>query len=141
MEPEKEAAQRTAETHRSGEYMDREAWSENQYRIEREIRSGGWNLNETQEPTHLHYYDDERVTVAIDDIVEELQRAEHKHPVWPIDQLRQTAIVAGEAGEALQASLHVAEGRGEMEALRKEIIQNGAMCLRWLINNYGKVEK
>ena len=89
---------------------------------------------ESHEPTYLHYYDDERVVFAIDELVEELQRAEQKHPVWPIDQLRQTAIVAGEAGEALQASLHVAEGRGDMEALRKEIIQNGAMCLRWLIN-------
>lgn len=89
---------------------------------------------ESREPTCLHYYDDERVVFAIDDLVEELQRAEQKHPVWPTSQLRQTAIVSGEAGEALQASLHVAEGRGDKSALRQEIIQTGAMCLRWLIN-------
>lgn len=87
------------------------------------------------EPTYLHYYDDERVTSSINDLVAELQRAEIKHPIWPDNQLRQTAIVSGEAGEAMQASLHVAEGRGEMDKLREEIIQTGAMCLRWLINN------
>lgn len=87
------------------------------------------------EPTHLHYYDDPRIAVAIDEMVEELQRAEFKHPVWPENQLRQTAIVSGEAGEAMQASLHVAEGRGDTKKLREEIIQTGAMCLRWLINH------
>ena len=92
------------------------------------------NLN-AKEPTHLHYYDDPRISVAIDEMVEELQRAEFKHPVWPKNQLRQTAIVSGEAGEAMQASLHVAEGRGDMGKLREEIIQTGAMCIRWLINN------
>lgn len=87
------------------------------------------------EPTYLHYYDDERVISSINDLVAELQRAEIKHPIWPDNQLRQTAIVSGEAGEAMQASLHVAEGRGDMGKLREEIIQTGAMCLRWLINH------
>lgn len=96
-------------------------------------------MKEKNEPTHLHYYDDERIQVAIDDIVEELQRAEHKHPVWPDRLLLQTCIVSGEAGEAMQAALHVSEKRegASVEHVREEIIQTGAMCLRWLINHGG----
>lgn len=94
-------------------------------------------MNATNEPTHLYYYDDERIQVAIDDIIEELQRAESKHPIWPDSVVRRVGIVAGEAGEALQASLHVAEKRegASMDKVRDEIIQTGAMCIRWLINH------
>ena len=90
--------------------------------------------------THLDLYNDPNVHVAIDNLVEELFLAEQKHPKWPLDQLRRTSIVAGEAGEALQTSLHVAEGRGDMNHLREEIIQTGAMCLRWLINDLVDME-
>jgi hypothetical protein len=77
---------------------------------------------------------DELVGEAIIDILIELIRAESLHPVWPEDTLRQIAIMAGEAGEALQAGLHYAEGRGSLSAIRAELVQTGAMSLRALIN-------
>lgn len=77
---------------------------------------------------------DERVCDAVVAMLIELVRAEKLHPVWPENTLRQVAILAGEAGEALQAGLHHAEGRGGIEAIRTEIIQTGAMSIRALIN-------
>lgn len=77
---------------------------------------------------------DDRVETAVRAILVELARAEHVHPVWPENTLRQVAIMAGEAGEALQAGLHHAEGRGDIDAIRQEAIQTGAMAIRCLIN-------
>jgi hypothetical protein len=77
---------------------------------------------------------DERVCDAVIDMLVELIRAEKLHPVWPDNTLRQVAIMAGEAGEALQAGLHYAEGRGGIEEIRTEIVQTGAMSIRALIN-------
>lgn len=81
---------------------------------------------------------DDRVEKAVRQILIELIRAENLHPVWPEDTLRQVAIMAGEAGEALQAGLHYAEGRGSIQAIRDEIIQAGAMSIRALINLEGE---
>ena len=57
-----------------------------------------------------------------------------KHPQWPTNTLEQVAILAGEAGECLQAALHCAEGRGELDRVRAEAIQAGAMAVRVLMN-------
>ena len=80
---------------------------------------------------------DDRVEKAVREILVELIRAESLHPVWPEDTLRQIAIMAGEAGEALQAGLHYAEGRGSLQAIRAELVQSGAMSIRALINLEG----
>ena len=80
---------------------------------------------------------DDRVRKATRLILIELLRAESLHPIWPTDTLRQVAIMAGEAGEALQASLHYAEGRGSLQAIKDELVQTGAMSLRALINLEG----
>lgn len=77
---------------------------------------------------------DERIEKAVRQILIELIRAESIHPIWPADTLRQVAIMAGEAGEALQAALHYAEGRGSLNAVRVELIQSAAMSIRGLIN-------
>jgi len=50
---------------------------------------------------------------AIDKILEELARAEKKHPIWPKDIVHAGAIVAEEAGELTRATLnHVYENDG-----------------------------
>lgn len=92
---------------------------------------------------------------AMNLVVAELQRAEGQHPGWPTDRLRQVAIVAEEAGEALKAALDIifaeeamlrthAEGYAVTlqhnrmahleEELQKEVVQTAAMALRWLLN-------
>ena len=65
----------------------------------------------------------------------ELQRAKIKHPEWPEGVLSQTAIMVGEAGEALKAALKFTENRGDFKDIREEVIQTAAMCLRWLEAN------
>lgn len=78
-----------------------------------------------------------------DDMVKEMERAEKKHPVWPADRLRQTAILVEEAGEALQATLNLIEYLDREQpdeaavaalesALESEVISTGAMAIRWL---------
>lgn len=90
-----------------------------------------------------------------DTFVSELERAEKKHPQWPTDPLRQTAVVVEEAGEALQATLNLVEYREIMEPsdyapinqvlyrdtvdehqrqIDKEMVETGAMALRYLLN-------
>jgi len=72
----------------------------------------------------------------------ELTDAEHKHPQWPTDLLRQVAIVAEELGEAQKEALSLVEwqerGCGTAElaargaALDREMAQVAAMALRFL---------
>ena len=71
---------------------------------------------------------------AVDAMLKELERAQVKHPVWPTNTLEQVAVMAGEAGECLQAALHFVEGRGDIERVRTEAIQTGAMAIRVLMN-------
>lgn len=68
-------------------------------------------------------------------IKKEVKRAEKLHPIWPISQIHQVAIVCEEAGEALKAALNYQDHKEPFEEIRKEIIHNAAMCLRWLENN------
>jgi len=75
---------------------------------------------------------------AVDAMLQELERARVKHPQWPTNTLEQVAIMAGESGECLQAALHFVEGRGDIERVRAEAIQTGAMAIRVLMNLEGK---
>jgi len=109
-----------------------------------------------------------RVNEALDLISRELKRAETKHPAWPEGRLRQAAIVAEEAGEVLRAALNIVEFEekivGEIERYRDskfditldynclermeeeliaEVVQTGAMAMRFLLNYrplYAKVQ-
>lgn len=93
---------------------------------------------------------------AIDLVMKELHRAEAKHPGWPVDRLRQVAIIVEEAGEALQAALNIIETEETLvrqvpqtdkaikvnyewmvkleEDLEAEVASTAAMALRWLMN-------
>lgn len=68
----------------------------------------------------------------INQVIEELKKAEKKHPNWPADILHQIAIMNEEAGEATRAALHLVYENGSKEDLKKELIQTAAMCLRML---------
>lgn len=71
---------------------------------------------------------------AVDAMLKELERAKAKHPVWPTDIVHQVAIMVEEAGEALRAVLNSAYEGGNIEEVRREVIQTGAMAIRVLIN-------
>lgn len=66
------------------------------------------------------------------EILNEVDRAEEKHPVWPTDNLKRVAFVAGEAGEALKEAIKLYEGTGSLENLETELIQTAGTCLRML---------
>ena len=67
-------------------------------------------------------------------IARELKRAKAKHPTWPEDQVHAAAIVAEEAGEAVQAALNHTYGDGGLDELRLELAQTAAMTIRALTN-------
>lgn len=67
-------------------------------------------------------------------IIDELKRAEEKHPSWPTDAIHAADIVVEESGELLQASLqHVYEDDRLLE-MHQEALHTGAMAIRFLIN-------
>ena len=71
---------------------------------------------------------------AIDLVCSELKKAEKKFPGWPEDKIHAVAIMIEEAGESMQAAIDCVYSGGEVDHLRKELAQTGAMCLRCLIH-------
>jgi hypothetical protein len=70
----------------------------------------------------------------IHNVLDELDRAEHKFPAWPTDIIHQVSIMQEESGEAIRAALnHVYHG-APLDDLKKELIQTGAMVIRCLKN-------
>lgn len=67
-------------------------------------------------------------------VIEEVIRAERKHPNWPGDIIHASAIVNEESGELIRASLQYVYEDGSKEDLRKEAIQTAATCIRLLKN-------
>ncbi|QQO90184.1 hypothetical protein pEaSNUABM5_00042 [Erwinia phage pEa_SNUABM_5] len=69
-------------------------------------------------------------------MVEELDRAEIKHPEWTSDAVHAAGILAEESGEAMQAAVdfNATGDRDNLVCLESETIQTGAMCLRLLLN-------
>lgn len=67
-------------------------------------------------------------------MLNELERAETKHPIWPTDLIHASAIVAEESGELIRAALqHKFEG-GELHPLTVEASQTATMAVRFLKN-------
>ena len=64
----------------------------------------------------------------------ELRKAEAKHPGWPDDVVHGAAVMVEEAGESMQAALDhfYRPSLFTLDALRKELAQTGAMCIRML---------
>lgn len=66
-------------------------------------------------------------------IKNELDRAKELHPDFPDSIVRMVAIMAEEAGEAIREANRIEDdGNGDVEALRIELIQTAAMCVRCL---------
>lgn len=80
------------------------------------------------------------IHLPLEAILNELERAENKFPVWPADITHAGAIVAEESGELIRACLNREYAKdGESDALlldecRKEAVQTGAMAFRFLKN-------
>ena len=77
-----------------------------------------------------HIYEKSHTYMMLDELV----RAEKKHPVWPTNPIKQIAILAEEAGEALKEVLDWEEGKGNPQKVIDEVVQTGAMCFRFLKN-------
>ena len=67
------------------------------------------------------------------EIDNEMHRAEKKFPHWCLDPVHGAAIVAEEAGEALQASLDFYYRRAGSQQLKKELIHTVTMGIRFLL--------
>jgi hypothetical protein len=73
-------------------------------------------------------------SAALDVIMEELMKAEKKHPIWPADPIHAAAIVAEESGELVRASLQFHYEKGSKLEIMKEAAQTAATCIRLLKN-------
>ncbi len=71
---------------------------------------------------------------AIKLILEELDKAEVKFPKWPQDIIHGVAIMAEETGESVQAALDFVYSDGDVEKIKKEVAQSGAMAIRNLMH-------
>ena len=65
-------------------------------------------------------------------ILRELSRAKGKWPDWPIDPVHAVAVLAEESGELVQAALDYCYSGGDIDRIRDEAIQCGAMAVRVL---------
>lgn len=67
-----------------------------------------------------------------DEVQQELERSEKKHPYYPKSMFEKLAIMQEEAGEVTKAVLHHRYENGTLEDIRCELIQTAAMCIRFL---------
>ena len=68
----------------------------------------------------------------------ELDRAKKKHPDFPRSIVGMVSIMAEEAGEAIREANRIEDDKnGDLNALRTELIQTAAMCVRCLENLKG----
>lgn len=67
-------------------------------------------------------------------ILNELKEAKEKWPNWAYDPVHATGILNEEAGECMQASLDFCYSNGNIEQMKKEAAQVGAMAIRFLDN-------
>ena len=80
---------------------------------------------------------------AFADVIEELTRAKLKHPLFPIDLIHATSVMAEESGETVKAALQATyePDKSTIADVRAEAVQTAAMAIR-LINaiDRGEVE-
>ena len=73
-----------------------------------------------------------RRLMKYDEIQQELEQAEKKHPDFPSDMFRQVAIINEEAGEITKAVLDYHYENGSFEDIKQELRQTAAVCMRML---------
>ena len=79
----------------------------------------------------------ELTTWAIDQVIEELRKAEEKHPSWPVDQVHAVSIMSEEVGKAVRAANDYEffdHGQGQINELANKLARSGAMVVRCLEN-------
>lgn len=69
-------------------------------------------------------------------IIDELRKAEKKHPGWPVDPIHADAIINEEKGEMTRAVLQFNYEYATVDEITKECLQTAAMCIRFLKNEY-----
>ncbi len=75
------------------------------------------------------------MAVIIIGVVEELRKAEKKHPDWSgYDLFGQVCIMQEEAGEVSKAVIDFHNGSGTIQEFKVELMQTAAMCMRILKN-------
>lgn len=70
----------------------------------------------------------------IKQILDEVERAEKKHPHWPIGPIHQAAIVCEESGELIRSALQFEYEGGNKDEMKTEAIHTAATCIRFLKN-------
>lgn len=86
-----------------------------------------------EKDTAILYATKEHVTIS-QRVINEVLKAERKHPDWPTDIIHQVAIMQEESGEAIRATIQLVYEGGSIDEVRKELIQTAAMCFRCLKN-------
>lgn len=87
----------------------------------------------------------EAIIMILNGFLDELDKAEQKHPKWPTDPIHAAAILAEESGEVVKASIDFYYTAGHHETLLgeldKELMQVGAMAIRTSLNidSYKKI--
>ena len=71
-------------------------------------------------------------------VIEELKNATNKWPDYYSDIIHAAGLINEEAGESMQAALDCTYDNGNLENVKKEVIQTAAMCFR-LLNNIKKL--
>jgi len=69
-------------------------------------------------------------------IINEVNRAEAKHPNWPNDTVYGMAIIGEEYGEATREAVKIEmnEDDASLENLKSELVHTAATCIRMLKN-------
>ncbi|MDR4895257.1 hypothetical protein RF656_00635 [Yersinia kristensenii] len=75
-----------------------------------------------------------RYRFILTEIIDEAVRASEIHPKWPTDALHAVSILTEESGELMKAAIEYHYNNGDIEAVREEAVQTGAMALRVLLN-------
>ena len=64
------------------------------------------------------------------DIMREVESAKEKYPEFPDDLIHCIAILSEECGESVRATLNHVYHNDDIEEVKKELIQTGAMVIR-----------
>lgn len=65
-------------------------------------------------------------------VLTELKRAKEIHPDWPTCNIKRTALVVEEAGEAIREANRIEEGLSFIGELKIELIQTASTAIRHL---------
>jgi len=71
----------------------------------------------------------------VEEVLQEVERACRKFPLWPVDPLHAVAVVAEESGELVKATLESVyePSKARLQDARAEAIQVAAMAIRFVV--------